>query len=230
MACPQLERGHLDIANELVDKLAQTQLSGYESRILWAIWRKTYCWHKKEDWISYSQFKELTKIGNDSHISRTLKRLIARNIITKNGNSYQFNKDYEEWTDLPKMVIPLTKIGKNDLPKLADTKENLTKETITKESSPKKIAIDFFNAVMHETQQYQYLTTEISEKKKIPKEVVELEIKKFTYYWTEPNSTGNKQRWELQKTFEVARRLATWLDNANKFTKGYKNVSRVAEV
>jgi len=70
MASPQIEHGHLDLANELVEALARTQLNGYESRILWAVWRKTYAWHKKEDWISFSQFKELTKIGNDSHINR----------------------------------------------------------------------------------------------------------------------------------------------------------------
>ncbi len=150
MAKPQKENGHLDLANELVEKLAQTQLSGYESRLLWVIWRKTYCWHKKEDWISYSQFQELTKIGNFSHISRGLKKLVLRQIITKNGNKYGLNKNHEEWKELPKMVtkkqlpklvgeLPILDkklpILVEQLPKLAHTKETkqkkLTKETIT---------------------------------------------------------------------------------------------------
>jgi len=124
MASPQKENGHLDLANEIVDQLAQTQLSGHESRLLWVIWRKTYCWHKKQDWISYSQFRELTKIGNDSHVSRGLKKLIARRIVTKIGKKYSFNKDYDKWEKLPKLVSGVTKIGKKKLPKLADTKEN----------------------------------------------------------------------------------------------------------
>lgn len=38
------------------------------------------------------------------------------------------------------------------------------------------------------------------------------EIKKFTDYWTEPTASGKKQRWELEKTFEVKRRfVTTWL-------------------
>ena len=44
MASPQREDGHLDLANDIVEKLAKTQLSGYESRILWALLRKTWGW------------------------------------------------------------------------------------------------------------------------------------------------------------------------------------------
>ena len=35
MASPQKEDGHLDLANELVEKLAKTHLSSYESQMLW---------------------------------------------------------------------------------------------------------------------------------------------------------------------------------------------------
>ncbi|MBI2550839.1 DUF4373 domain-containing protein [Candidatus Uhrbacteria bacterium] len=34
--------------------------------------------------------------------------------------------------------------------------------------------------------------------------------RQFAEYWTEKNKNGNKQRWELEKTFEVKKRLATW--------------------
>ena len=134
---PQIENGHLDLANELVEVLAKTQLSGYEMRILWALWRKTYCWHKKEDWISFSQFREVTKIGNNSHISRTLKRLILRGIVTKNGNKFAFNKYYKEWKELPKLVTGVTKIGRK-VTKIGTYKRNYTKETITKDKDRDK--------------------------------------------------------------------------------------------
>lgn len=48
MANPQRENGHVDIANELVEALAKMQLSGYESRVIWALWRKTWGWVKKD--------------------------------------------------------------------------------------------------------------------------------------------------------------------------------------
>jgi len=137
MANPQAENGHTDIANEIVEALAKTQLCGYESRLLWAIWRKTYGWHKKTDWINFKQFKELTKIGNDSHISRTLKRLVKRNILTKNGKYYGFKKDYDHWIKLPKLVSEVTKIGKKKLPKLVATTGS-TKETLQKKLLQKK--------------------------------------------------------------------------------------------
>lgn len=39
------------------------------------------------------------------------------------------------------------------------------------------------------------------------------QVKRFTQYWTELNHSGKKQRWQLQKTFEVRRRLVTWFNN-----------------
>lgn len=41
---------------------------------------------------------------------------------------------------------------------------------------------------------------------KYPKEM----IRKFYDYWTELNRSGNKMHFELQKTWELSKRLATW--------------------
>jgi phage replication O-like protein O len=60
--------------------------------------------------------------------------------------------------------------------------------------------------------------TEYLVAKGIPENIVRREIAKFIAYWTEPNANGTKQRWQLQKTFEVRRRLATWMMNCQKFT------------
>jgi len=59
----------------------------------------------------------------------------------------------------------------------------------------------------------------ISEKYKAPKEMVVEELTKFKSYWSEKNKSGTKQRWELQKTFELGRRIGTWLRNASQFNK-----------
>jgi phage replication O-like protein O len=63
MANPQAENGHVDIANEIVEALAKIHLSSYESRVLWTVFRKTYGWHKKEDWITNTQIANLTGIA-----------------------------------------------------------------------------------------------------------------------------------------------------------------------
>ena len=39
-------------------------------------------------------------------------------------------------------------------------------------------------------------------------------IKEFVSYWTEPNKSKTKMRFELQRTWDMARRLATWKRNS----------------
>ena len=108
MANPQIENGHVKLASEIVDQLCKLNLSAYEWRILFALWRKTYGWHKKTDRISYTQFEELTGLDR-RHIARTINSLKRRNIIKVSGNmkhnlEYSFQKDYDRWEQLPKGV------------------------------------------------------------------------------------------------------------------------------
>ena len=42
-------------------------------------------------------------------------------------------------------------------------------------------------------------------------------LEKFYLYWTEKKPKGRKMRFEMQKTFDVGRRLVTWNDNNSKF-------------
>lgn len=54
------------------------------------------------------------------------------------------------------------------------------------------------------------------------------DVSDFVLYWTEPNKSGTKEKWEMQKTFDVRRRLLKWLDNKAKWspaTKGKKTLS-----
>jgi phage replication O-like protein O len=158
MANPQKENGHTAIANELIEVLAKTYLSSYETQILFAIFRKTYGWQKKEDWITNTQLAEMTNIPK-SHVSRTIKRLVKRKLITKKGKKLSFQKDHDQWEKLPKQVtnkkgeksylnryqkLPKqvtenTQSGNKKLPEQVPTKEKketYTKETITKEKGP----------------------------------------------------------------------------------------------
>ena len=43
------------------------------------------------------------------------------------------------------------------------------------------------------------------------------EYSNFYSYWTEKNAKG-KERWEVEKFFDISRRINTWLTNANKFS------------
>lgn len=45
-------------------------------------------------------------------------------------------------------------------------------------------------------------------------EIIRKEVSKFVSYWVELSKNGRRSRWELEKTFEVRRRLVTWLSRA----------------
>ncbi len=103
MASPQLEDGYTRIANEILEVIMRTNLSSYQTRILATIWRETYGFQKKDGWLSNSQLVEKTGLRKQ-HVSRTLKELLTRNIVTKSGYKIAFNKDYTQWRELPKRV------------------------------------------------------------------------------------------------------------------------------
>lgn len=154
MANPQRENGSTDIANEILDVLCAFRVPGELRQILDAIIRKTYGWHKKEDFISNSQIMKMTGLlkGN---VSRGLSKLITHKLVIKTDNKLQLNKNYEEWISFKKLSKPITKRKlsnkitgvikvDNDVIK-TDTKVikseghkiNYTKQTITKQNTTK---------------------------------------------------------------------------------------------
>ena len=101
MASPQLEDGLTGIANEIVEALMMVNLSAYESRVLWFLFRKTYGWKKKTDWITLSQFSTCLKLDRRL-IHRAIKALSSKKMIVIERDDgerirYGFQKDYEKW-------------------------------------------------------------------------------------------------------------------------------------
>lgn len=47
-------------------------------------------------------------------------------------------------------------------------------------------------------------------------------VEDFFNYWSEPNKSKTKMRWELQKTFDPARRLAKWINTDYNFNNNGK--------
>lgn len=44
----------------------------------------------------------------------------------------------------------------------------------------------------------------------------------FFQYWTEPNKSKTKLRYEMEKTWDISRRLANWARNEKSFNKNGK--------
>jgi phage replication O-like protein O len=149
---PQKENGYTPIANELMEALARTKLNTQESRILFAILRKTYGWNKSNDWISNSQLEQITGIHR-SHCANTVTRLITRKIVTRLGNKIKLNKIYNSWLGmlpkrvmLPKQVTSVTQTGNWVLPKQVHTKDTNTKDTKQKREGASQNFLLFFKA------------------------------------------------------------------------------------
>ena len=179
---PQLEQGFVRNANGIAKQLAKTYMSSYESQILWCLFVKTYGFNKKEDWISNSQFVEATGIYK-SHISRTIKKLIQRKIVTQTGNKIAFQKDSRLWCELPKQVTvtqtgnavthlgqKVTQMGQK-LPKQADTIDNIQK-TLTKDTLQKK-----YSSIKNLDEQ---TLKEIADKYKVPLSFVKSKLDDMT--------------------------------------------------
>jgi phage replication O-like protein O len=153
---PQLENGYLKIANELVEALSKTDLSGQEFRVLLSIIRKTYGFNKKSDHVSRSQFMELTGIDNKHRISQLTNNLYSKNIIdrkTKIGKTTKFsiNKNYSNWEGYNplenvngSMSNPLGKVNGSPLrkPNPPVKKNEPTKDTYTKDNKDIPVNLD----------------------------------------------------------------------------------------
>ena len=63
------------------------------------------------------------------------------------------------------------------------------------------------------------IATAIIRKSNASPDIIIRELLKFRSYWSELNGTGQKQRWQLEKTFELKRRIAKWFNNAAKFNQ-----------
>lgn len=151
MDSPQLENGYTQIANELMEAFGRSRIPGEARQVLDVILRKTYGYRKKSDWISLSQFVQLTGM-RQAHVCRAVNKLLGMKIIErkqkKNGSNYSLNKDYGEWTvpnkGVPKKIIRgVPKLVIRGVPNKGHTKETITKERFTKETmAPKSRKIE----------------------------------------------------------------------------------------
>lgn len=152
-ANPQIENGHTDIANEILDHLCSFRIPGECRCVFDAIMRKTWGWHKKEDFVAGSQIVELTgmKKGN---VSRSLSKLITSKLVIKTDNKLKINKNYIEWIPFgviktdnkQKLSKVITKVIKSDNKKLSEVRDTKEKKETIQKKEQKLSADSFFNS------------------------------------------------------------------------------------
>lgn len=64
-----------------------------------------------------------------------------------------------------------------------------------------------------------FLSQKIKELYPEPNEFEKIELNKFYSYWTEQNKSGTKVKYQMEKTWDLTKRINRWFDNAE---KGFK--------
>ena len=206
MAKPELENGHTQIANEILEHLIKAHLSPNQWQVLLCIIRKTYGFHKKVDYIANSQIVEATGLCK-AVVSRALHTLKDRNIITRKGKLLGFQKDWETWGELAeqstkeKLAIPSTELAEQSTGlAILQTKVSSPavaqkiKDTLTKEKLQKKGDTSFNDYSLQLKEEY-------------PELDFDFEMRKFHLYYSE----GKKK----PKRPKLA--LLNWMKKASKW-------------
>jgi phage replication O-like protein O len=139
-----LEDGYTRTANELLEAVMLSGLTQHQLLIVMAVWRKTYGYNKKMDWIGNEQFAELTGMAA-TKCSTARNELIRMGVLVQQGRQVGMNKAVSEWktkfngfgktfTDSVKKSFPES--VKSDLPKRSNTKDNIQKTINTNTPLP----------------------------------------------------------------------------------------------
>lgn len=139
----QLEDGFTRVANELLDAVMASGLSETELCVVLAVWRKTYGYNKKMDWVSNDQLEQMIA-KHHTHCSTAKNQLVAKKVLVQEGRSVGMNTSIIEWkTKINGFCKTLAKPAKDSLAEVAnktlaesafETKQDLltTKDNIQK--------------------------------------------------------------------------------------------------
>ena len=129
----KIEYKFTPIDNKMFEALIKLKLPIYDRAVFDTVVRKTVGFHEKEIWIAWSKFTEMTGIDK-RHVSRSIRSLIRRKMIVKNGKIYSIQPDISKWQGVPVEAHldkgpPEAHLGASrgtlDVPVEAQTKETL---------------------------------------------------------------------------------------------------------
>lgn len=140
----ELEEGYTRTANTLLEAVMLSGLTQHQLLIVMAVWRKTYGFNKKMDWIGNEQFAELTGMA-PTKCSTAKNELIRMGVLTQAGRQVGMNKNISEWktkfngigkTFTESVKLTFTESVKSSLPNQSNTKDNIQKTIKTNTPLP----------------------------------------------------------------------------------------------
>lgn len=133
-----LDDGYTRTANALMEAVMLSGLTQHQLLIVIAVWRKTYGYNKKMDWIGNEQFADLTGMA-PTKCSTAKNELVRMGVLTQTGRQVGMNKNISEWktkvngigkTFTESVKETFTKTVNSDLPNQVNTKDNIQKKEI----------------------------------------------------------------------------------------------------
>lgn len=180
-----------------------------------------------EDLVSYiTDWNEHNLIRADRKVNSIYKDLLLK--IVPEAEILE-PKPRADTGVIPKQITtgrPVDGISKDRLGKDRIGKDNTEREeakpsfaTPTKEIVLKKelTPSEEMHLFLEEEDTFNKVVHKIASHYEMPTNLVEQEVRSFKSYWSERNGSGKKRRWELEKTFELNRRLSTWFKNKQRF-------------
>jgi len=98
------DKGWGKLPRRIARALAGAKLNDYEHRLVWCIVYFTFAWTKGDDWVTWGQMSEMTRI-DEWHIGRTINSLLKKGVITVEGFRYGIQQDFSKWIIPPVQVV-----------------------------------------------------------------------------------------------------------------------------
>jgi predicted transcriptional regulator len=154
---------------------------------------------------------------------KAINDLVEKGLILKYKfavNGVCFNKYKAVYPDSKESLLPVKKNDESSKESLSEVVKNLDEGS--KESLPNNIINN--NIINNTINNIEERKLKFADTLKPYLDLYGRElIKDFYLYWTEPNHSNKKMKYELEKTWSLERRLRTWIKNDKNFKNGKSN-------
>jgi DNA-binding Lrp family transcriptional regulator len=169
------------------------------------------CYHSNQDGFCFPSRKKLAEESGMSlaSVKRSIKKLEDKGVIKKTTRK----KGKKNMTNLYEIII--LRVGSERTQGGSERTQGVGSERAG-ELNPVSLTKSTEVALTQKTEKFIKELKEVFKDTTLNQKQVE-ELKKFVSYWTEPNRSKTKLRWELERTWDMKRRVGTWTRNAEKF-------------
>ena len=87
---------YIKIVNSLFGAIVQSNnLLTNDGKVFMVILFKTVGFQKEKDWLSYKQICKYSGIKQKTRISESIKNLVAKGLVIREGKNFRINQDFE---------------------------------------------------------------------------------------------------------------------------------------